>query len=206
MRVHGPGQGMIGTVPAAGPVVSFAVKPVLTGELVMLRPVSTADVDGLAELVANPEVRRLTGTHAHLSRARLKEWYATRAAHADRLDLAIVERATSRYVGELALANLDPPNRSCSLRIALIGPRVFGRGFGTEAMRLVLEHAFTAVGLHRVELEVYAFNHRARHVYDSVGFVHEGTKRDALHTGDGWVDAHIMGILAGEWARHHGRP
>ncbi len=56
-------------------------------------------------------------------------------------------------------------------------------------------HAF-AVGLHRVELDVYAFNTRARHVYEKLGFVLEGTKRQALRFDDGWVDCHVMGLLA----------
>jgi RimJ/RimL family protein N-acetyltransferase len=59
-------------------------------------------------------------------------------------------------------------------------------------------HAF-GVGLHRVELDVYAFNTRARHVYEKLGFVLEGTKREALRFDDGWVDCHVMGLLASEW-------
>ena len=66
---------------------------------------------------------------------------------------------------------MDADNRSCVFRIALIGSRVFGRGFGTEAIRLILAHAFDTVGVHRVELEVYSFNPRARHVYEQVGAV-----------------------------------
>lgn len=44
----------------------------------------------------------------------------------------------------------------------------------------VVDHGLTTMGLHRISLEVYAFNPRARHVYEKVGFVHEGTGRDAL--------------------------
>ena len=96
----------------------------------------------------------------------------------------------------MALSDLDVHNRSCSFRIALVGPRAFGRGYGTEATRLVLDHAFGTAGLHRVELEVYATNPRARHVYERAGFVHEGTKRGALKWDGEWVDAHILAILA----------
>lgn len=53
--------------------------------------------------------------------------------------------------------------------------------------------------------EVYAFNPRARHVYEQAGFVHEGTLRDALLIDGTWVDAHVMGILADEWRERHGR-
>ena len=186
--------------------VTLAEKPTLTGKLVLLRPVGVADLPGLTELVTDPEVRRLTGSHASFDVKALEWWYATRAEHDDRLDLAIVERATGEYVGEVVLNELDRNNLSCSFRIALIGARAFGRGLGTEATRLILGHAFETVGLNRVTLEVYDFNPRARHVYEKAGFVHEGTQRQALRWQDAWVDAHSMAVLADEWVEHRGHP
>jgi RimJ/RimL family protein N-acetyltransferase len=79
------------------------------------------------------------------------------------------------------------------------GEARFGRGFGTEATRLVLGHAFDTVGINRAELEVYEFNPRARHVYEKVGFVYEGTKRQALRWDGQWIDAALMAMLADEW-------
>jgi hypothetical protein len=62
-----------------------------------------------------------------------------------------------------------------------------------------LAHAFEVVGVHRVELQVYAFNPRARHVYDKIGFSYEGTRRQALCWDGQWIDSHVMAILASEW-------
>jgi RimJ/RimL family protein N-acetyltransferase len=104
------------------------------------------------------------------------------------------------------LNELDPDNESCNFRILLFYPRNRSRGLGTEATRLILGHAFETVGLHRVDLEVFAFNPRARRVYEKVGFVYEGTKRDALRWDGEWIDADVMSILAGEWAVHQGYP
>ena len=67
-----------------------------------------------------------------------------------------------------------------------------------------MRHAFEDQGLNRVELEVYDFNPRARHVYEKVGFVHEGVRRQALLFEDAWIDAHGMSILAHEWSEHSG--
>jgi RimJ/RimL family protein N-acetyltransferase len=178
--------------------LSFAEKPTLVGALVLLRPVTVEDVPGLIELLGDAESKRLTGTHADFDPGVAENWYATRADHDDRLDLAIIERASGTYVGEVVLNELDPDNRSCGFRICLIGPRAFGRGYGTEAARLVLAHAFDTVGLNRVELEVYDFNPRARHVYEKIGFVHEGTKRQALLWDGAWVDAHLMAMVASD--------
>jgi RimJ/RimL family protein N-acetyltransferase len=181
---------------------NFAAKPTLQGERVELRPVEAADA--AAMLTADPETIRLTGTHAYaefFTLESLENWYATRAGHDDRLDLSIIERATGEWAGEVVLSELDAANESCAFRIALQGPRFYGRGLGSEATRLIVDYAFTVAGVHRIELEVFDFNPRARHVYARAGFVHEGTKRDALRWDGEWVDCHGMALLDRDWKR-----
>jgi RimJ/RimL family protein N-acetyltransferase len=178
---------------------NFAVKPTLSGSLVTLRPVSASDAVGL--MACDEETLRLTGSHgrAH-DLAELEQWYATRASHADRLDLSIIERASGEWAGEVVLNELNADNESCGFRILLQGPRFYGRGLGTQASALVLDYAFGVVGVHRVELQVYDFNPRARHVYEKLGFVHEGTLREALRWDGQWVDCHLMALLDRDWA------
>ncbi|HEX9065878.1 MAG TPA: GNAT family protein [Streptosporangiaceae bacterium] len=178
---------------------TFADKPTLTGELVLLRPVQASDAAGL--LAVDAETLRLTGSpqDTGFTLEKLEDWYATRAEHDDRLDLSIIERATGEWAGEVVLNELSQANESCGFRILLQGPRFYGRGLGTEATRLVVDYAFTVAGVHRIELEVYDFNPRARHVYEKVGFTHEGTKRDALRWDGEWVDCHCLGLLQREW-------
>ncbi len=181
--------------------LSFAHKPVLSGRLVTLRPVSTADAAGLFAL--DDETRRLTGSLRReddpgWTLESLEQWYASRDQHDDRIDLSVIDRATGEWAGEAVLNELNVRNESCGLRIALQGPRFYGRGLGTEATRLVTDYAFGVVGVHRIELQVYDFNPRARHVYEKIGFVHEGTMREALRWGGEWVDCHLMAMLASD--------
>jgi RimJ/RimL family protein N-acetyltransferase len=190
------------------PMPNFREKPVLAGETVVLRPVIADDAVDMLEVLADGDVLRLTGSHGTLSPddvEPMRQWYGSRADHEDRLDLAAVDRASGRYVGEVVLNELDPNNNSCSFRIAL-GATGQNRGLGTEATRLVLGYAFERVGLHRISLEVYSFNSRARRVYEKVGFQAEGVLRDALLWEGQRFDAHVMSILAHEWAEHRGRP
>jgi RimJ/RimL family protein N-acetyltransferase len=176
----------------------FSTKPALVGSLVTLRPFVLDDLPALTEAITDPEVRRLTGSRGAFSPERLRSWYATRNQQGDRLDLAIVDNATDRCVGEVVLNEWEPANESCNFRI-MIGPGGRGRGLGTQATTLILGHAFDVLRLHRVGLEVYAFNPRAQRAYEKAGFRVEGVKRDALKTDDGWVDAVVMAALAPDW-------
>ncbi len=185
--------------------IDFTVKPTIVGELVVLRPVAVGDVPTLHELMADREVSRLTGSiHSdeesdarRWSVAELEEVYR-RWTHADdRVVWVIVDRSTGDVVGESVLNDFDLENRSCGFRIWIAGAR--NRGLGTEATWLSVHHALVDQGLNRVELEVFDFNPRARRVYEKVGFVHEGTRRQALRYNGEWVDAHVMAILARDW-------
>ncbi|MGW5670386.1 GNAT family N-acetyltransferase [Micromonospora sp. NPDC003776] len=185
----------------------FSIKPTLTGVRVVLRPLTADDATVFQAILADPEVVRLTGSapgeRYYLDR--LRDWYGSRSAQTDRLDLAVVDRSTGECVGEVVLNEWDADHETCNFR-TLIGPAGRGRGLGTEAVRLIVGYGFEQLGLHRIALEVFAFNPRARRVYEKVGFVAEGTLREVLRDGDDRVDATVMSILAPEWARHRGHP
>jgi len=195
-------------------VTDFSYKPTLTGEKVMLRPFRAEDDPALRDALGDPEVLRLTGSvHAEPTQTepkaadpeREREFRDWRNSQPDRLDLAVIDRASGGCVGEVVLNEYDADNQSCNFR-TLMAAMGRNRGLGTEALRLIVGYGFERLGLHRIHLEVYAFNPRARHVYAKAGFVVEGVLRDALRYEDEWIDATVMSILAPEWQRHHGRP
>jgi RimJ/RimL family protein N-acetyltransferase len=183
----------------------FPAVPRLEGERVVLRSFTPADVDAMGPVLADPEVIRLTGSAhsadevAEMSARRelddrTRTWYATRAEQADRLDLALVDRATDACVGEAVINEWSPEDRSANLRI-LIGPAGRDRGLGSEAVRLLVDHAFAATELERISLEVMDFNPRARRVYERAGFVEEGRLRGAFRFDDEPVDVIVMALL-----------
>lgn len=185
----------------------FSHKPTLIGDKVILRPFTEGDSDAMAEVIADPEAARLTGSanRPPHTREQLRAWYGSRGDHPDRLDLALVDRASGDVVGELVFTDWDEPNRSALFRVA-IGPKGRDRGLGTEAIRLFLAYGFEDVGLNRVWLGVYTFNPRAIRVYERVGFVREGVEREALLHEGAWIDSVLMSVLAREWSEHRGQP
>ncbi|GAB2776443.1 GNAT family protein [Amycolatopsis magusensis] len=169
-------------------------QPDLAGDLVTLRPLGESHLDGVWGVLHDPETMRLTGTHAEFTRDQVRGYLAGRAGVHDRADYAVVRNTDGGYLGEVVLMDLDEDNRSMNFRIAL-GGHAFGQGYGTEATRLIVAFGLDTVGLHRIGLEVYDFNPRARRVYEKCGFVREGVLRDALFWEGEWHDAVQMSIL-----------
>lgn len=176
-------------------------RPVLTGRLVRLRPLVARDADAMFTSLEDAETRRLTGTRRTFTREQVHAWCAGLEDAEDRIDLAITSPGDGAFLGEVVLNEIEPLDRRAAFRIALAGMRHVGRGYGSEAARLLLGHAFDVLRLHRVELEVYAFNPRAIHVYETLGFRREGVRRDALWQDGAFHDAIQMGMLEGELVR-----
>jgi diamine N-acetyltransferase len=103
---------------------------------------------------------------------------------------------TGQPVGYVILQGIQNPHGSIELkRIVVSRP---GRGLGKEALRFFIRRCFDELGAHRLWLDVMEHNERARRVYESVGFVREGTLRECLKIGERYVSLHIMSILRHE--------
>lgn len=102
-------------------------------------------------------------------------------------------------LGEVVLMDIDEEYKSCSFRIAIFDKNNFNKGIGLKATRKVLKIAFTELNLHRVELEVFSYNPRAKAMYEKAGFKLEGTKRDAIFINNEFHDVHLMSILEKEF-------
>lgn len=176
---------------------TFADKPTIRGARVVLRPLGIEDADAMWADANDQEITHFTGTHADFSREQIETWCATRQHQSDRLDLAVTDRTTGEWLGEVVINDWDPDNRSCSFRIAL-SENARNRGIGTEATQLIVDHVFDAIddpAVNRISLEVYDFNPRGLAVYEKVGFLPEGVLRDALFWQGEFHDAIVMGML-----------
>lgn len=174
---------------------AFSDLPVLIGPAVRLEPLTEAVFDEYWAALVDPEVSRLTGTHATFEAEQVRTVLRHRSEQHDRADWAILRQHDGAFLGEAVINDFDPHNESAGYRIWLAGPAHFNHGYGTEATRLVVDYAFDRIGLHRLELEVFAFNPRARRVYEKCGFQLEGTLRDALQWDGVFIDTHKMAIL-----------
>jgi len=86
-----------------------------------------------------------------------------------------------------------------SYKIAIYKKGDFNKGYGSEAIILALNYGFGMFNIHRIELSVFEFNERAIGVYEKLGFVKEGIKRDSLYFNHKYYNEIIMSILEDEF-------
>jgi RimJ/RimL family protein N-acetyltransferase len=114
-------------------------------------------------------------------------------------DFGIRTLVDGRLIGFVALFGLRWSHGDTLVGIGIGEPEDWGKGYGTDAMRVLLRYAFTELGLHRVSLGVFEYNPRAIRSYQKAGFQIEGRERQLLlREGRRW-DALMMGILREEW-------
>lgn len=104
-----------------------------------------------------------------------------------------------RVVGEVGLDGVDWARGDTFVGIGIFERELWGKGYGTDAMRLVLRYAFQELNLRRVTLDVFGYNPRAVRSYEKSGFRHEGRLRQLLFRDGQRHDLIFMGILREEW-------
>ncbi len=111
----------------------------------------------------------------------------------------IEEKNRDNAIGITSLVEIDLKNRNAECIIDIGEKEFWGKGYGREALLLLLEYAFLELNLHRISLKVFAFNERAVGLYSRIGFKREGISRQALYRNGKWHDIVHMGILKQEY-------
>lgn len=115
------------------------------------------------------------------------------------VDFVIYERATSRLIGTTGLRHVNMVMRTAEYGILIGEKDCWGKGYGTEATTLMLDYAFTVLGLHNVLLNTYGYNERAVRAYTRAGFRVMGRWREAARLGAQVYDVIFMDCLSTEF-------
>jgi RimJ/RimL family protein N-acetyltransferase len=112
-----------------------------------------------------------------------------------------------RLIGDIGLDSVRDGHGDTFVGIGIGERDYWGKGYGTDAMRVILRYAFTELNLERVSLNVFEYNPRAIRSYEKAGFQHEGRARGVLHRAGRRWDLIYMGILRQEYlAAQNGKP
>ena len=116
----------------------------------------------------------------------------------------VVDAETEQPVGHISLGSISEYNRSGRISRVLIGHgSARGKGYCKAMVRAVLQVGFAELGLHRIELGVYNFNHSAIRCYQKAGFQIDGVMRDVARHGTDYWSLVEMSILEHEWRALH---
>jgi diamine N-acetyltransferase len=156
-----------------------------------LRRAVTEDIPAILNLERAPIASRFVGQWS-------EERHRATLAGDDACYL-VYENETGQVEAYVILRGLREDNRAIELKRIVVGQpeRGLGRQLLTEILRIVFEDLHA----HRLFLDVYEDNARARHLYKSLGFVYEGTLRDAARREGAWHDLRLMSMLESEYRR-----
>lgn len=178
----------------AAPALTFMETPRL-----FLRGLRLEDAtQGYLSWLNDPEVLRFRGPKAFpTTMETLKTYLMGLGARGD-LALAVFLKETSRHIGNITLNSILWGHRSAELSMMIGAKEVWGQGFGKEAIYGVCRHAFKNMGLHRLWAESPnpAFNSAVH----SLGWNHEGTKRQAFLLDGNFIDVECWGLLEAEFS------
>ncbi|HWI17098.1 MAG TPA: GNAT family protein [Vicinamibacterales bacterium] len=167
------------------------------GERVRLSELADADSPTLFTWINDRALVELSSTFKPVDRADHDRWFATIRTRPDTRIFAIRTTADDRLIGTCQLLNIDPRAQSAELQIRIGDPAARGRGYGTEAVRMLVAFGFDQLDLRRIALHVLITNVAAQRTYEKVGFVREGVMPDAAVVGGQPVDALTMAIARG---------
>lgn len=171
------------------------------GKLVRLAAPAVGDAETLARWTEDDGYLRSMDTDyaRPVSAQELSKRLNREAPHPNVFEFHLRTLEDDRLIGFVALHSIEWNNQAALLAIGIGEPAYRGRGYGTDALFLVLQYGFEELNLHRVGLSVIANNARAIRSYEKIGFRREGALRGAVSRDGSRHDVLLMGMLKDEW-------
>lgn len=171
----------------------------LKGKLVNLRPTQKEDLKELYELDQNTELVQFG--NGRWSPSPLAKWEKDFEKDLEKDEFPwFVIVADGKLIGGIGLHHRELRDGSTQFGIGIYHPDYVGKGYGREAISLLLDWAFFDQNWRRVWLEALSVNPRAIATYRALGFVEEGRLRKHTFFRGEYVDVMQMGMLREEWA------
>jgi len=173
------------------------------GEFVRLRALEMTDLDNILKFYNTLELRRFLGPPIVRSKKYMEQWLLKvsiwnpfRDGH---LYLAIEEKETGEFLGIARLEDIMHPHNRAEVGISIYDPENRGKGYGTDAMLVLLGVGFHILGLNSIYLDTMEDNDRSIQVYEKIGFKRVGLLRETEYIDGAHKGLLIMDILRREF-------
>ncbi|NLM96203.1 MAG: GNAT family N-acetyltransferase [Halanaerobiaceae bacterium] len=170
----------------------------IVGERLYLSPINMEDVEKFTEWVNDLEVTINLVLSPYIFSLE-KEREALEGLCNEGYTFSIITLDNDELIGNCGLLNVNLINRTAEAGIFIGNKEYWNRGYGTEAMNLLLDYAFNLLNMNSIFLRVHSFNKRAIKCYKKCGFKEIGIRREAYLVGDKKYDQIYMDILASEF-------
>ena len=166
----------------------------LEGERVYLSPMNPEDAEIYAKWLSNPNINQYLSLHNSLVTKEGEQDYLNKFCK-EEFHLAIIKKENDELIGNIGLEGLDYKNGTCELGIFIGDENNLGKGYGTEAVKLLTEFAFKELRLHSIYLRTYDFNERAIKSYEKCGFKEFGRRHESRFTDGKYHDMVYMELI-----------
>jgi len=177
-----------------------------SGQLVNLRALTDNDIKASADFMNDPEIILNLEDEAPMPQSyeTQKEWFEKMRKNQKEYSnfFWAIETKDGRFIGGCGVNRMDRKNRHAQVGIFIGDREYLGKGYGTDAMKVLLEFLFDEYNVNKVKLKVFGFNHRAIKSYEKCGFHKEATLREAIYRSGEYHDMHIMAVLKEAYLRN----
>jgi len=175
----------------------------MTGEKCYLSPIDVNDFDKFTEWLNDAEVTTNLCNHSQVISLEAEKEILAKISKEQ--NYSIIDIAANELIGNCGYVSLDHLNQTGEVGIFIGNKNYWNRGYGTEALSLLIDYGFKALNLHNIWLRVFSFNERAIKTYEKIGFKIAGKRREALLRGKKRYDDIFMDILCDEFYERYNR-
>ncbi|MBS4537037.1 GNAT family N-acetyltransferase [Clostridium sp. D2Q-11] len=172
------------------------------GNKIKLREYTKDDVKKAQRYMNDPEVRGLLtpGIPYLYTLEDEEKWYASQSATNDTYSFAIETLEEGKYIGGCGINKVDWKNSTVTIGIFIGDKDYWGKGYGTDAMEVLIKFIFKEMNINKIKLNVFSFNERAQKSYEKCGFKVEGILRQEIFRDGEYHDDIIMSLLREEFS------
>lgn len=167
----------------------------LIGDLVYLSPLNIEDASKYVEWLCDEDVAKYLSNYTNnINLLGEVEWVKNSSAK-NEPNFAIVNKANDNLIGNIGLMNIDNVNRVAELGVFIGDKNFHGKGYGSDAIKLLLNYGFNYLNLNNITLRVLSFNERAIKAYKKCGFKEYGRLEESVYYNGKYYSLIYMNIL-----------
>lgn len=176
-------------------------KSFLISDKIYLRPIERTDLNENYQQWFNDEAVCQFNSHHRFPnyKQNMKEYYENCIKSRNNLILAIIDKKSDRHIGNISLQDMDFINRSAEFAIIIGNKDFWGKGLAKEACKLIIDHGFKSLNLHRIYCGTSSENIGMQKLAKSLGFKREGLSKDAIYKNGEYKDIINYGLVENDF-------